>query len=506
VSANGIRFGPDGELYVVEAYGGELSAVDVDLPRVRNVVRTDEGLIGPDDLAFGTGGRIYITEVMGGRVMMRTPDRRVAVVDGDMPAANGIAASGNRLFANEFRAGGRLFELFPDGGARRLIADQLDWPNGMDVGPDGHLYFPAVLAGEIWRVAIDGGDPPERLIAGLTVPAAVKVGPDGRIYTVQSAGEVLAVDLHSRTVTQLGMVGLGMDNLAFDARGRLFVSRLVDGSITEVTAGGDLREVVPGGLLGPLGLDIGPGGGLVIADAWSYVACDPHGRFHRPAAMMMAGYPGVMRSVALPDENRLICATTAGDLCTYVPGEEAVVLASGLEDVVGIAVAHDRTILAAEAGAGRVRAVAPDGRTRTIASTGLDRPVAVAAAADGSCIVSDAGAGRILRVASGDVQPLLEGLRNPHGLALSGSDVFVAERDGRALHRLSLETGRSHVVASDLPFGAAAGIVLPVPPGVPPLAPGPFLPFTDVAVAADGVVYAGADGEGSVLRFERCRP
>lgn len=506
VSANGMAFGPDGDLYVVEAFGHEVAAVDVDTRAVRNVVRADQGLIGPDDLAFDADGVMYVTEVMSGRVSAHRPDGTIAVVDDDMPAANGIATHGTRLFANEFRPEGRLFELYPDGRTRRLIADGLDWANGMAVGPDERLYYPAVMAGEIWRVPLDGdgAETPERVVDGLALPAAVKFGPDGRLFTAQSAGEVIAIDLETRAATVVARLSEGVDNLVFGPDGRLFVSNNVDGSITEVLSGGALRLVVPPGPLGPLGLDVGPDDTLHIADHLSFIVRDREGAFSRPTSIMVPGFPGVVRTVACGLDGTLCCATTAGGIALHGrrPGEQARFLATGLRDVMGLAVRPGGGVVAAESGAGRVVEVAPDGTAVTLAA-GLARPTGVAADRDGVCFVAEADAGRVVRLDGDACVPVVEGLHEPHGIATSGTSLFVADRGAKSLLRVQLASGERAVVAEQLPVGGGPGVEIPVAPGLPPLAPGPLLPFTDVAVDRDGTVYVSADGEGSVLAFSK---
>ena len=74
---------------------------------------------------------------------------------------------------------GRLFELFADGRAPRLIASNLPLPNALNVGPDGNIYFPAIGANEIWRVPLEGGTP-EVFATDMAVPTAVKFDSKGR--------------------------------------------------------------------------------------------------------------------------------------------------------------------------------------------------------------------------------------------------------------------------------------------------------------------------------------
>src|SRR3546814_8075013 len=74
-----------------------------------------------------------------------------------MPVANPITFHKGRLLAGECRVGGRIMELDLDGGAPRVILDNVPMPNAFEVGPDGKLYIPVMGTNEIWRVSLDGG-------------------------------------------------------------------------------------------------------------------------------------------------------------------------------------------------------------------------------------------------------------------------------------------------------------------------------------------------------------
>lgn len=148
---------------------------------------------------------------------------------------------------DECRPDGRLFELFADGRAPRLIADHLPLPNALSVGPDGKIYFPAIGANEIWRVPLEGGRP-ERFVGDLGVPTAVKIDSKGSIISTQGrTGEILKFDRQSGAKTVLATVRPGLDNLALTADDRLFVSHFVDGGVAEILANGSERRLVPPG-------------------------------------------------------------------------------------------------------------------------------------------------------------------------------------------------------------------------------------------------------------------
>src|SRR2546425_7624678 len=184
--ANGMQFGPDGRLYVVQAFGSQVSTIDTSNGMCQTVSPVGGSIVAPDDIAFDSRGVMYVTEVMNGRVSARTADGQVRVIADNVPAATGLTAYQDRLFMDECRPGGRLFEVYADGRAPRLLAADLPLPNALSVGPDGQLYFPEIAAGEIWRVPLAGGTP-ERFLAGLAVPTAVKFDRKGLLPPLKRA-------------------------------------------------------------------------------------------------------------------------------------------------------------------------------------------------------------------------------------------------------------------------------------------------------------------------------
>ena len=146
--ANGMNIGPDGSLYVAQAFGSQVSALDTKSGAARTVLPVGGAVVAPDDLAFDSHGILYITEVMSERVSARMPDGSVRVIAEHVPIANGITTHGDRIFMDEFRPDGRVLELYNDGRAPRVIAEHLNFPNALAMCPDDCLYFPPRLDSE----------------------------------------------------------------------------------------------------------------------------------------------------------------------------------------------------------------------------------------------------------------------------------------------------------------------------------------------------------------------
>jgi len=172
----------------------------------------------------------------------------------------------------------------------------------------------------------------------------------------------------------------------------------------------------------------------------------------------------------------------------------------GLNELYGVAVGPDGAIIVAEGGEGNVIRLA--GTAVEVVARGLARPTGVAAAADGTCYVAEADKGRVVHL-NGGVTPVIDGLREPHGILLVGDTLFTLDTGDDQLVAFSLTTRKRETIASNLPVGAPPGVTPKILAGIPGLLPGPLRPFAGIAAARDGTIYMAADGEGSVLALKR---
>jgi sugar lactone lactonase YvrE len=499
--ANGMRFGPDGRLYVAQAFGSQVSAIDIVTGNVSTISRIGGAIVGPDDLAFDSRGNLYATEVMSERVCVRAPNGEVRLIADGVPGANGITAYQDRLFMDECRPDGRMFELFPDGRAPRLLADHLPLPNALSVGPDGFIYFPAIGANEIWRVPLTGGRP-ERFAGDLGVPTAVKIDSKGSIISTQGrTGEILKFDIRSGSRSVVTTVRPGIDNLALTADDRLFVSHFVDGGVAEILANGTERRLVPPGFLGPMDIAVATDGTLYAADGISMAAISPDGSQRRVGLLFDGHFPGFVRGLCAGANGNLVTTTSGGDVTTYHPQtHEMTEHAKDLHELYGVAVGADGTILVAEGSEGRILAI--KGTDIKVKGGGLSLPMGIAAATDGSCYVSEAGKGRVVHL-NGGTTSVIDGLKDPQGLLLLGDDLLVLDAAARELVCYSLKARSRSAIASNLPVGAPPGVTPKLLNGIQGLLPGPLRPFAGLTSGADGTIYIAADGDGSLLALRR---
>jgi sugar lactone lactonase YvrE len=499
--ANGMRFGPDGRLYVAQAFGSQISAIDPQTGDVSVISPIGGPIVAPDDLAFDSRGTLYATEVMSERVCARSPNGQVRVIADHVTGANGITIHQDRIFMDECRPGGRLFELFADGRAPRLIADNLPLPNALQLGPDGNIYFPVIGANEIWRAPVGGGHP-ERFVGDLAVPTAVKFDSKGRLLSTQGrTGEIFRFDLQSRNKTVMARVRPGIDNFALTADDRLFVSHFVDGGVAEITSDGQERRLIEPGFCGPAGLAFSTDGLLYAADGISMAAVARDGSQRRVGMLFDGHFPGFVRGLGAGAGRMLLVTTSAGAVTSYHPvTHEMVEHAKGLNELYGVALAPNGTIVVAEGGEGRVLVIA--NREVKVAAQGLARPTGVAVAPDGSCYVAEADRGQIVHV-NGGVAPVLEGLKEPHGLLLTGDELFVVDSGAHQLVLYSLRSRQRQTIVSNLPVGTPPGVSAKPLMGIPGLLQGPLTTFAGITQDPTGTIYVSADGEGSILALRR---
>ena len=498
MSANGIRTGADGKLYVAQVAGSAVSVVDPDTGDASVLSAMGDGIVGPDDLVFDAAGNLYCTEITEGRVVERAPNGAVRVIHGEMPVANPITMYQDRLIAGELRMDGRIIELDRTGGGNhRVIFDKCPLVNAFDVGPDGKLYFPAQGANEIWRISLDGGEP-EVVAKDLGVPDSVKFHPDGYIVSTQVySGQVLKIDPRTGAQEVLANIGAGLDNVTFVGK-RTFVSHIT-GSIHEITAPGQTRSIVDGGYEWPLGLDVGPDGTLLVGDGGFSHLLTPGQPTQIIGNYFTPNYPGWIRDAASVGDDEWVVTTADGVVARWRPkAQESEVLSTGHDGPFGIAVGKGGAVVFAVIGTGTVRSIV--GGNESELASGLDRPQGVAVAGDGTVYVAESGKGRVVKLAGGRAETVLDALADPQGLAIRDGKLYVLDVKARELIESDRSGGGRRVLASGLPVGSPSGTVVQLG-GVPNFC-GPMTTFSGIAAGGDGTIYISGSAEGSVLALK----
>jgi sugar lactone lactonase YvrE len=416
---------------------------------------------------------------------------------------------------------------------------------------------PDVAAG--WRL--------ERLVAPSRLFGAngLRTGPDGRIYIAQVTGsQISALNLATGEVDTVSAKGgdiIAPDDVAFDPRGNLFATEVMDGRVSVREAGGTtrvLRDDVPsangitfhqgrlfvgecreGGRLmefdlagapprillenvpSPNAMEIGPDGLLYfpVMGANEIWRIDPEGG----APQTVATGLGVPDSVKFDPQGFIVSTQVAtGQVLRIDPrtGEHTVLaqLTPGLDNCTFVGSGSEARLFVSNF-TGEITEVLSGGETRTVLPGALNWPLDLAVGVDGVVYVAD---GTYLYAVQPDGSLQTAGmLFSPgypgfvRGLAAAGPGEFVVSTSGGQIARYRPGSDECDYVAAgfDQLYGVAVvgSDIVAVEQGtgrvvsvdrtgaVEVLAKDLDVPV-GVAVANDGTVLVAESGAGRVVR------
>jgi sugar lactone lactonase YvrE len=506
---HGLAFNKDDQLFAGSVVGQTIYRVQIDSGEVEPTVNPPIGMA--DDIAFAEDGTMAWTAFLMGEVYIRRGNKTVKVTG--MSGPNSLAFSKDgRLFVSEVFLGDALYEVdlknFDKSDFKglqksdlRKVAEKLGGLNGFEINrDDGFLYGPLWFKGEAVKINVNSGAL-EVVATGFVTPAAANLDPQNRdnLYVVDTAnGSVWSVSLTSKAKKLVASLKSGLDNLAFDSRGRLFVTSMTDNGIYLVDkVTGAARTIVEGKLAIPTDLAVVTENGkeiVHVADVFSYRTVDGATGTVSDVLRVHADTPAYPLGLSIGPKHVLLSSWFSNTVEKVDRKTNKLVASLGdFAAPVDAIEANDGTIYVAEMASGNLVKVSADGKQRSIIAKELRGPVAMAQGPGSVIYISEYAAGAVssLDLGTGARKLVVDGLIGPEGIDV-GSDgrLYVAEVGQRRVITIDPASGIKTVIASNLDIG------LETYPGGPPA-----LVTTGIAVAKSGTVYVASDRRNSIYKL-----
>jgi sugar lactone lactonase YvrE len=507
---HGLAFNKDDQLFAGSVVGQAIYRVQIDSGEVDRLIEPPVGMA--DDIAFAEDGSMAWTAFLMGKVYMRRGNKTIEVANG-LNGPNSLAFSKDgRLFVSEVFLGDALYEIdvknvdkpdfkpLPRSELRR-IAEKLGGLNGFEINKDdGQLYGPLWFKGQAVKINVESGAV-EVIAGGFKIPAAANIDPQSRddLYVVDTAdGSVWKVSLTSKAKRLVASLKPGLDNLAFDSRGRLFVSSMTDNGVYLVDkVTGSAKTIVEGKLAIPADIAVATENGkdtVHVADVFSYRTVDGTSGAVADVLRVHGGMHSYPIGISVGPNNVLLSSwfSNTVDKVDRKTGKVTATLADFAAPVDAVEMA-DGTLYVAELGSGNLVKVSPDGKERSAVVKDLRAPTALAKGRDNVLYVTENAAGAVTQidVSSGARKVVADGLAGPEGIDI-GPDgrLYVAEVGQKRVLAIEPASGAKTVIASNLDIGLET-----YPGGPPALVP------TGVAVGAGGTVYVGSDRRNALYKL-----
>ncbi|MFO7782081.1 MAG: hypothetical protein R6W94_10695, partial [Spirochaetia bacterium] len=264
----------------VRKESGELVAVDMD--GSISVLNASSGLITPIAVEESSDGELLVNGDEVGLLRI-TEDGTVTrfaagITSYQPPAADFAIAADRSIYYSEAAPGftNRIIRIDP-AGERTVLTRDVGAPAGIDVAPDGRVFYADYAHDAVYELEPDGSS---RLVEdGIPSPVGLKVGPQGRIWVGSASAEdrrnprALGEIVNSRIlrfapgeapeIVFEADPGRSISFFDIDEAGALYVP---DGSrLLRRDPSGDI-DVIVRGFVNARGAAVTAGGGIVVTD------------------------------------------------------------------------------------------------------------------------------------------------------------------------------------------------------------------------------------------------
>ncbi len=506
--ANGITVDAAGRAYIASVLGREIVVLDTRTGRILDRYGVDDGTNGGDDVALGPDGSLYWTDIMEGYVWRMTPDGAMTS-QWVAPWVNPITFTDDgRLFVGQAFFGDGLYELDPDlAVAARARLERLRRARLPGAAQRLRLRARRVA---LRAPALPGPDRPHRRRAPATSSSsrAASTGPArsssmrGACSTPWSTVRVRSIRVDTTTGATSLHVRLveGLDNLAFDARGRLYVTHGGNGSVWRILPSGVARRLVRSGMIIPGGIAVLPAPrcreSLYVADLWEMKQLDARTGRYLGVTRQAFSRPSITEPITVaPCGGDLVLTSWFGNAVQVWDPETASEVARWDDFLVPVnAISVGDDLIVAEFGTHSVVRQGSDG-TRSYLAAFLYVPSGLAAAG-GDLWAADWATGVVWQLVDDGADlatPLViaSGLVLPEGMAVAKDGaLLVVESGAGRVTRIDPATGTTSVVAEGLALGA------PASPSMMPT-----WGFNGITVGARGDIYVTGDIGNVIYRI-----
>lgn len=226
------------------------------------------GLAYPDGLGYAPDGALLVTEeYRGGGVVRIDLESRVQTrLVRDLADPDNIVVIGNDLYVTEEDVAGRIVKI-DAAGEVSAFASGMSNPEGLDLGPDGHLYVAEhAPSGHVYRFAMDGT---RESVAPVTHGEGLRCLPGGSLVVAETSHDrVVRIEPDGRRVLITEESMTAPDGVAYDpALDRVLITEDASpGRLLAVDLATGAMSVVAYGMDAPQTMLVDPDGAILVAE------------------------------------------------------------------------------------------------------------------------------------------------------------------------------------------------------------------------------------------------